>query len=250
MKSGSTPPVETAQYQKRRRVLAILSLVALTALLGWLTYWLSKHFLTFQDSPEAFKAFVESYGWTGRFVALGIQILQVIVSLIPGELVEVGIGYSFGAIEGTLICLAGVAIASSLVFLLVKRLGIRLVELFISREKIDQLRFINSEKKLKRLVFILFFIPGTPKDLLTYFVGLTRIKLHEFLIITLIARIPSLASSTIGGNLIQREAYGQAALLFAVTGIISLGGMLIYNRIVNYRNRKKEERNAEKSTDA
>ncbi len=232
---------EPARYQKRRRVMALGSIVIVTALFGWLTYFLTKQFLVFNKSPEEFKAFVESYGWKGRFVALGIQVLQVIVSLIPGEVVEVGIGYTFGAVEGTLLCMAGVAIASSLVFLLVKRLGIRLVELFISREKIDELRFINSEKKLKRLIFILFFIPGTPKDLLTYFVGLTRIKLHEFLIISLIARIPSLVSSTIGGNLIQQESYWGAVILFIITGAVSLAGMLAYNRIVNFRNRKKAE---------
>ncbi|MBR5539907.1 MAG: TVP38/TMEM64 family protein [Clostridia bacterium] len=232
-------PDETVQYQKRRRAIAIGSLVIVVALFSWLTYFLTKQFLVFDQSPEEFKNFVEGYGWTGRFVALGIQVLQVIVSLIPGELVEVGIGYTFGAIEGTLLCMAGVAIASSLVFLLVKRLGIRLVELFISREKINELRFINSEKKLKRFIFILFFIPGTPKDLLTYFVGLTRIKLHEFLIISLIARIPSLVSSTIGGNLIQQKSYGGAVCMFVITGAISLAGMLAYNRIVSFRNRKK-----------
>ena len=232
---------EPARYQKRRRFMALGSIVIVAAVFGWLTYFLTKQFLVFNKSPEGFKAFVEGYGWKGRFVALGIQVLQVIVSLIPGEVVEVGIGYTFGAVEGTLLCMAGVAIASSLVFLLVKRLGIRLVELFISREKINELRFINSEKKLKRLIFSLFFIPGTPKDLLTYFVGLTRIKLHEFLIISLIARIPSLVSSTIGGNLIQQESYWGAVILFVITGAVSLLGMLAYNRIVNFRNGKKAE---------
>lgn len=237
--------MERPELKKRRRILALVSIVIVAALFGWLTYFFTKQFLVFDQSPDQFKAFVEGYGWTGRFVALGIQVLQVIVSLIPGELVEVGIGYTFGAVEGTLLCMAGVAIASSLVFVLVKRLGIRLVELFISREKIDQLRFINSEKKLKRLIFILFFIPGTPKDLLTYFVGLTRIKLHEFLIISLIARIPSLVSSTIGGNLIQQESYLGAVWVFLITGTISLAGMVAYNRIVTFRNRKKTTQKAD-----
>ncbi len=232
---------EPARYQKRRRIIAIGSVVVVAALFGWLTYFSTKQFWIFNKSPEEFKAFVEGYGWKGRFVALGIQVLQVVISLIPGEVVEVGIGYTFGAVEGTLLCMAGVAIASSLVFLLVKRLGVRLVELFISREKIDELRFINSEKKLKRLIFILFFIPGTPKDLLTYFVGLTRIKLHEFLIISLIARIPSLVSSTIGGNLIQQESYWGAVILFVITGAVSLAGMFSYNRILHFRNRKKTD---------
>lgn len=225
---------------RRKRIIALTSVGIVIALFGWLTWFLTKQFIVFDRSPEEFKRFIEGYGWTGRFVALGIQVLQVVISLIPGELVEVGIGYAFGAIEGTLICMAGVAIASSLVFLMVKRLGLRLVELFIDPKKIDQLRFINSEKKLKRLVFILFFIPGTPKDLLTYFVGLTRIRLHEFLILTLIARIPSLVSSTIGGNLIQSESYVTAAVIFAITGAISLAGLLLYNRILKYRNNKKQ----------
>lgn len=239
MKNTSRSINSEKRLIKRRRIIAVVSVLIALCFFGWLTYFLSKQFLVFDKSPEEFKAFVESYGWTGRFVAFGIQILQVIVSLIPGELVEVGIGYTFGAIEGTLLCMAGVAVASSLVFLLVKRLGIRLVELFISREKIDELRFINSEKKLKRLVFILFFIPGTPKDLLTYFVGLTRMKLHEFLVISLLARIPSIVSSTIGGNLIQSESYIGAIVVFAVTGSVSLLGMFIYNRIVN-RNKKND----------
>ena len=144
---------------------------------------------------------------------LGLQCLQVIVAMIPGEILEVGAGYAFGAVEGTLLCMGGVAIASAMIFLLTKRLGVKLVETFISREKIDELRFINSEKKLKRLIFILFFIPGTPKDLFTYFAGLTRIKLSEFLVISLIARIPSVVSSTIGGHIIGQENYLSAIIL-------------------------------------
>ena len=183
-------------------------------------------------SPEEFKAFIDSYGWKGRFVALGIQVLQIVIALIPGELVEVGTGSAFGAVEGTLICMIGVAAASSLVFLLTRFLGVRLVEIFISREKIDELRFINSEEKLKRMIFLLFFIPGTPKDLLTYFAGLTRIKLHEFLIISMIARIPSLVSSTIGGHFIGQSRYVEAIILFVVTGVVSLIGMKVYSIIV------------------
>ncbi len=221
-----------------RRVIALGSLGVAIALFTWLTVFLLRNVSVFSDDPEAFKAFVDGYGWKGVFIAVGIQVLQVIVSFIPGEMVEIGIGYTFGAVQGTLLCMLGVALASSLIFLLVKRWGIRMVELFVSRDKIDSLRFINSEKRLKRLVFLLYFIPGTPKDLFTYFVGLTRLRLHEFLIITLIARIPSVVSSTVGGNLILQKNYTAAVLLFAVTGAVSLAGMLLYTRLRDRRNRK------------
>ena len=230
---------EERRYLRRRRIVALVSLAVVAALVSWLTVFIIQKFSAFGSDPEQFKTFIEGYGWKGWLVALGIQVLQVVISLIPGEVVEVGMGYAFGWLGGTVLCLIGVGLASALVFLLVKRWGVRLVELFISRDKIDQLHFINSEQRLKRTVFLLFFIPGTPKDLFTYFIGLTRIKLHEFLAISLIARIPTVVSSTIGGNLIQDKSYLEAILLFAITGAVSLLGMLIYNRIVAYRNRKK-----------
>ena len=233
-KSKAAVPMDpdTRRYIRRRRILGLVSLAVVIALFGWLTYFIMTKFLAFNNSPEEFKAFIDSYGWKGRFVALGIQVLQIVIALIPGELVEVGTGYAFGAVEGTLICMIGVAAASSLVFLLTRFLGVRLVEIFISRENIDELRFINSEEKLKRMIFLLFFIPGTPKDLLTYFAGLTRIKLHEFLIISMIARIPSLVSSTIGGHFIGQSRYVEAIILFVVTGVVSLIGMKVYSIIV------------------
>ncbi len=236
---------EEQRYLRRRRIAALISLAAGAAVLTWLTIFFIQKFAAFGDDPTRFKAFIESYGWKGWLVALGIQVLQVVVSLIPGEVVEVGMGYAFGWLGGSLLCLGGVALASSLIFLLVKRLGVRLVEVFVPREKIDSLRFINSEKRLKRTVFLLFFIPGTPKDLFTYFVGLTRLKLHEFLIISLIARIPTVVSSTVGGDLLSEQSYLGAILLFAITGAVSLLGILLYNRLLRYRNRKKQEKTAE-----
>lgn len=233
---------EQQRYLRRRRIVALVSLAVVVALVSWLTVFIVRKFSAFGSDPEQFKTFIEGYGWKGWLVALGIQILQVVISLIPGEVIEVGMGYAFGWLGGTVLCLLGVGLASALVFLLVRRWGVRLVELFISREKIDQLRFINSEQRLKRTVFLLFFIPGTPKDLFTYFIGLTRIRLHEFLAISLIARIPTVVSSTIGGNLIQDKSYLEAILLFAITGAVSLLGIVIYNRILAYRNRKKDEK--------
>lgn len=229
---------EERRYLKRRRIVALVSLAVVIALAGWLTVFLIEKFSVFGSDPAQFKAFIDGYGWKGWLVALGIQILQVVISLIPGEVVEVGMGYAFGWPLGTALCLVGVGLASSVIFLLTKRWGVRLVELFIPRSKIDELRFINSEQRLRRLVFLLFFIPGTPKDLFTYFVGLTRIRLPEFLAISLIARIPTVVSSTIGGNLIQGEDYLSAILLFAITGAVSLCGIFLYNRLVAYRNRK------------
>jgi len=161
--------------------------------------------------------------------------LQVFIALIPGELLESAAGFIFGPLVGTALCYLGIALASTLVFLLTRRFGVRLVEVFVSREKINQLRFLNTAKKRDLLIFLVFFIPGTPKDLLTYFVGLTDIKLHVFLAISLAARIPSVVSSTFGGHLLGEGRYWGAILLYGITGLVSLAGLTVYNAILRRR---------------
>lgn len=215
-----------------KRIIAILSLLAVLGIFSLLTYFVVYKFVALSESPESFKTFIDGYGWWGWAVALGMQFLQVFVALIPGEFVEVGLGLSFGFIEGTIICYLGVALASALIFILVKKFGIKAVELFVDPKKIDELRFINSEKKLNTLVFLLFLIPGTPKDILTYVVPLTRMKLSEFLTISLIARFPSVVSSIIGGDFFGNEKYLEGIILFLITGGVSLTGMLIYRLIL------------------
>ncbi len=230
-----------ARTLKQKRIIAIASLVTAITVFALLGAFIWNALMNNVKTPEAFKLYIDSFGWKGYIVAFGIQMLQVFVAFIPGEVVEIGAGLSFGWIGGLLVCLAGIAAATTVVFLLTKRFGIRLVELFIDRERIDNLKFLNSEKKLKRTVFLLFFIPGTPKDLITYFVGLMRITLSEFLTISLIARIPSVVSSTLAGHYIIEGDYIKGGIVFAITAAVSLVGMLIYNKIVKRRQEKRNK---------
>jgi len=227
------------QYQRRRKWLGIVSLGVFAVVLLLLTLFFTKILAPYLGSTEELRTFLDGYGWKGYLILMGLQCLQVVVALIPGEVIELGAGYAYGALRGTLICLTGVAVSSALIFLLVKKVGVSLVETFISREKIQQLRFINSEKKLKRVVFLLFFIPGTPKDILTYFVGLTDMKLSEFLVISLIARIPSVLSSTISGQMLGDKNFLTAGIVYAITGAISILGYILYNRIIQHRENKR-----------
>lgn len=229
---------ETKAYIRRRRIVGLVSLAVVLILFTLIGYVVTHDILGKVHTPEEFHEYIASFGWKGRLVFLGLQVLQVVVAIIPGELVQVGGGYAFGAFEGTVLCLIGAAIASAFIFLLTKKLGVKLVEAFISREKISELKFINDETKLKRTIFILFFIPGAPKDLFTYFAGLTRITLPEFLVISTLARTPCLVSSTIGGHMFGDQNYLPAVILFAVTGLISLGGMALYSWIVKNRKPK------------
>lgn len=222
-------------YTRRRQWLTGISLAVVVILATLLTLFVWQWLEGF--SQEGFREYIQSFGPLGWLVLLGLQILQIFVALIPGELLESAAGFAFGPVMGTVICYMGLVIGSCLVFLLTRKFGVKLVEVFISREKINQLRFINTETKRNGLIFLLFFIPGTPKDLFTYFVGLTDIKLGTFLLISLVARIPSVLSSTFGGHMLGEGKYWGAVLLYGITGAVSLAGMLLYRRFL----KKKEQ---------
>ncbi len=217
---------------KLRKTLSILLIVSIVIVFSLIAYFVGRPLVReFRESPETFRDYVKSHGPLGPLIMIGIMVMQVIVAFIPGEPFELGAGFVFGWFAGALLCLLGTVIASGLVFLAVRKWGVKIVELFFPRDKIKSYSFLQNEKKLDLLVFILFLIPGTPKDLLTYVVGLTPMKLLAFLLITTLARIPSVPSSTITGNLTRKGSYTAAIVTYGVTLIITVICVLWYRRI-------------------
>ena len=206
----------------------------------WVTIAVGKPLLELASTRSSFASGWTNMAFGARFILMGIMALQVVVAMIPGEIIEIGAGYAFGAVEGTLLCLAGAAVGSAIIFLLTRCFGVKLVEAFVSREKLSQIKFLQNEKKLNLVIFIAFFIPGTPKDLLTYFIGLTPMKLRTFLLISSVARIPSVITSTIGGHALGMQDYTFAILVFVITAAISGLGLLLYNRIMKKRKQEAE----------
>ncbi len=214
-------------------------LLVLLAFSAWVGFAIGRPMVRFVSEPELFRNWVDSHGIWGRIAFVGMVIFQVVFAVIPGEPLEIGAGYAFGAWEGTLLCLVGLTVGGLIVFALVRTLGIRVVEVFFSIEKIRSLKFLQNSRRLNTVTFILFFLPGTPKDLLSYFVGLTDIKLSVWMFITSIARLPSVVTSTLGGNALGDERYIVALVVFAITLIISGGGLLIYRMISRHHEKNK-----------
>lgn len=235
--------VESKKSIVIKRIIGIVSLLIFIGLMVWATFkigvpLIDRYFGSTDVSnadTQFFSSLVEDEPIKGRLIFLGIQVLQVFVALIPGEVVEIAAGAVFGAVEGTGLCLLGVAIGSSIIFMLTKLLGMRFVKLFVSEEKIKSMKFLNDSRKLNTTVFIIFFIPGTPKDLLTYVVGLTKMKLPTFLLLSMVARIPSVLTSTLGGSAINDQNWTMAIIVFGITAVISIIGLIIYNKVVKKR---------------
>ena len=213
-----------------KKIAAIVSIAVFFIVIVLLTVFVGGPIVKTLGDPATFRVWVDERGVWGRILFIGLMILQVIIAFIPGEPFELAAGYAFGAVWGTLLVWIGVVIGSTLVFLFVKKIGIKAVEVFFPRERIDSMKYLNNEKALNATAFILFLIPGTPKDLLTYVAGLTKIRLLPWILLTSIARIPSIVTSTISGNALGLEKYGLAIIVFAATALISGISYVLYQR--------------------
>ncbi len=186
------------------------------------------------ETQQTFKAWVTSFGVGGWLLVLCIQIIQIVIAFIPGEPVEILAGVLYGGFGGLFLCLFGCVIASTCVFILSKRFGAPLVAKLFKKSKLDEFAFLKDAKKLETIVFILFLIPGTPKDMLTYVVGTSPMKTTQFLYISTFARIPSVMSSTFIGSTIRQGEWEIAALIFAFTAVLGIVGIKHQEKMMSF----------------
>ena len=229
---------------RAKRVLFAISAAVVVLLFVLLTGFFLTHIKEMTDA-ESFRAFLAGYGAKAWLVGLCVQILQVFIALIPGEAVEIGLGYAFGAAVGTLLCYAGVAAATCMIFVLVRKFGKAVTELYADEKDGKVRKFLEKHgkntEKLRRLAFLLFIIPGTPKDLLVYLFAASGIRLAAFLPISLIARFPSVISSTVGGMFIHNGQIKEAVVLFAATAVVSTLGWLIFEKMTQNKEKTRKD---------
>lgn len=231
-------PGHRAFSEKEKKIIAGAAAAVFLLVCAAIGWFVGRPLVRFAAEPEQFRAWVDSHGPWGGALYMAMVFLQVLVALIPGEPLEICGGYAFGVVRGSLLCLAAGVAGSVVVFAFVRRFGRPLVEIFFSREKLDRLRFLQSSPRRSILFWVIFTLPGTPKDLLCYFAGLTDMPWRQWLLICSVGRLPAIITSAMGGSALGAENYGSAIIVFAVTMAVSAAGLLIY-RAVQKRHEEK-----------
>lgn len=246
---NETPTAGTVKRRDMRKYIKpCISIGILLAALLVLTIvlWDKIALLGTEEGRAQMKAWVDSIGFWGWLVTLGIQVLQIIVAILPGEPIELLLGFMWGPLWGTLTCLLGILIGTALIFLLVRLFGRPFAELVVGDKETRRYRFLNDPGKLDITVFVLFFVPGTPKDALTYLVPLTPMSPVKYFLIATFARIPSVVTSTVLGDSIMRGDYALSIAVFAITAVISVAGIILGNMYVRKKQRDTSQDEAEK----
>ena len=193
------------------------------------------------ENGNVLRSWIDGHHFLSALIMVLISTVQVIIAFIPGEVVEVAAGYAFGAWWGAVLCTFGITLGSVISIWLARRFGRKLVEAFYPREKLESVPVLGDPEKRNVFVALLFLIPGTPKDMITYIVGLTEMSIPLYVVITTVCRFPSIIMSTLSGDAMGEQKWMNALWFFIITGVLSGTGYLVYAYIKKISGSKKKD---------
>ena len=210
---------------KKTKIFKIILLIFVISIMIGITIYLIPVIkeLNTTEGQVAFQEKINNSGFLGVLMLFGLQFAQIFLFIIPGEPIEILTGICYGSVWGTVFIMISSAIISLFIYLLVHKLGRKFIYDFVDKskiEKIEKSKVFQNPKTIRFIIFILFFIPGTPKDLLTYIAALLPIKPLEFIIISTIARFPSVVSSTWAGASLLEGDWKLSLMIYGVTFVI------------------------------
>lgn len=179
---------------------------------------------------ERLQGFLNSLGPLSFIGFIILQALQVIAAPIPGEVTGILGGFLYGPLLGVLLSTIGLTLGSLINFALSKTFGRPFVDKFVSKTTMDKYDYLLHHKGAF-LVFILFLIPGFPKDILCYILGLGHLTIKEFLIISTVGRFGGTVLLTLGGAYLRHHQYYRFSVLLGVAIVIIFLSMVYKDKL-------------------
>lgn len=221
------------EYDKKKIFVNISLAVIFIALMIYATVRFAPYVTRLIHDPDKFRDLILSYGALSVWVFILFQILQVVIAPIPGEFVQIGGGYIYGTIGGTVYSVIGILLGSLLIFFFTRLLGQTLVKVFVSDKDLEKFSTLINSPRSEIVMFLLFLIPGMPKDILVYISGLTPVKPLRFFLIFITARFPAIFfSAYIGANLETRN-YLPAIITSVLACALFAVGLVKQNQLID-----------------
>lgn len=217
---------------KKNRLIKI-TIASLGLILLVLFFRYSSEILKLMVSLESFRDFILSTGKLGPIVLVFFQVLQTVIAPIPGEVIQIAGGYIYGTFLGTLFITLGMLVGAIMAFYFTRLLGGGFIERLLKKNKFQWMAGMMDNNKLSIFLFIIFIVPGLPKDMFIYAAGLTTIKPLKFFSILLIARFPWLLASVSIGSNIYHKNYLSTVILSGVSLLAFVLGLIYKDRLIN-----------------
>lgn len=200
-----------------KSIIILIMTLIFFIVLGYIFRQDLNHIFNMLKDQKQVKEFITSFGPRSKIVFIILQIAQVVIFIIPGEIIQAAGGYIFGTVRGTILSIIGINIGATILFLLSKKYKEKLVGKFIPNGVKTKFEKILNCKKINLIVFLIYLLPGIPKDGLTFLCGLTKMNLKDFILYSSLGRMPALVMSCYYG---QSLALGNKSVVIIGTIII------------------------------
>ena len=215
------------------RILFLFLFIALSAYI-FIHYDL---YMLFRDKDKLLN-FIRSYPYDPVIFIL-VQIIQVVAAPIPGELTGIIGGYLYGPFWGTLYSTIGLTLGSWFAFMLARFFGEPLIENVVKKEVFEKFDHFMEHKGLL-VSFLLFLIPGFPKDYLCYIMGVSRIPTGTFIIISTAGRIFGTIMLSIFGNVARNGQYTLLTVIFVLGVVIFVAAYYYHDKLIEILKKRRE----------
>jgi uncharacterized membrane protein YdjX (TVP38/TMEM64 family) len=204
--------------------LLLAAIIALCAI-----YWTD--IMNIIRSPESIQAWLEGFGPWAPAVFIAAQFLQVVVFVIPGEVTQLAGGFLFGIGWGLVYSVIGIGLGSTFAFLVARKLGLAFVTRLFGATQVAKFEAFLSSSKALVAFFLLFVIPGIPKDILCYVAGLSYLPLPLFLAVSLVGRLPALVGSVIIGHAAANQDWIILVAVAVIASVLFVLGLVFRKQI-------------------
>ena len=226
----------SASQSSRNRLVRVLSIVGYPTLFLSITviliaYW--DPLMGLVRDPQELRSWVQGYGVIAPAAFVAVQILQVVIFIIPGEVPQIAAGYLFGIPLGIAWTLVGAALGSSIGFLLSRALGRPFLHVITSEERSRKIEEMIASPKGVATVFLLYLIPGIPKDVLCYVAGIGPMRLSVYLLVSIIGRVPGVAVSVVLGEALAERQWVVVGIALGIAVVLFVMGYLMRHRLLD-----------------
>ena len=231
---------------KKLAYFKLILLASIIIILPVILYFTCKETLFNLEWLQHLPQHLDNHPHIAALSLIGLQILQVIICILPGQPIQLAASYLFGTVGGYLISITGAVIGVFIAFYIAKFLGSDAVKIIFGEAKVDNYhRKLNSGKGLL-IVLLIYLIPGLPKDLVGYVAGISEMRVLPFIIVSSIGRTPPMLGSLLVGTFLQSRNWG-AIIILAVICILVLGLCFIkrksiINLLDNLEDKDRERR--------
>jgi uncharacterized membrane protein YdjX (TVP38/TMEM64 family) len=225
----------STREEKIRLAVAVCMLVTLSAVVAWLaaSSFLQEYsirLLRLVESKERLRAYLNDWGALAPIAFIVIQALQVVIAPIPGELTGIAGGFVFGTFRNVVYSTVGLTIGSIAAFAAARIIGRPFVQLVISPRTLEKFAHL-TQRRGAVATLVLFAIPGFPKDILSYLLGLSPMRFVTFVLVCALGRIPGTILLSVSGSALYKENWKMLMMVAALFGILFLISYINKDRI-------------------